>query len=178
MTAPATTDHARPRPEPRPDHDEALEAQARRVHEDLAATDPRTDWSDPDDADVAVAIIGGGQASLSPAFALRRAGVGSVVVLDDQPAHRVGCWDDYARMHTLRSPKHMRGIELDCPSLHVQRWFEARYGAEAWDSIDLVPRLDWHDYLLWYREVLDLPVRHETRVEAVSAPRPRAAPSP
>lgn len=169
MTAPATT-HDRPRPEPREDHEAALAALGDRVREDLAATDPRTSWSDPEDADVAVAIAGGGQAGLATAFALRRAGVGSVTVIDDQPAHRVGCWDDYARMHTLRSPKHMRGIELDCPSLHVQRWFEARYGEDAWESIDLVPRLDWHDYLLWYRQVLELPVRHDTRVEGVSAP--------
>lgn len=151
-----------------PGAEAALADLAARVHEDLEATPVRTDWSTPDDADLAVAIIGGGQAGLATAFALRRAGVGATLVLDDQPAHRAGCWDDYARMHTLRSPKHMRGIELDCPSLHVRRWFEATYGAEAWESIDLVPRLDWHDYLLWYRDVLDLPVRHGARVTSVT----------
>ena len=84
MTAPATT-HDRPRPEPREDHEAALAALGDRVREDLAATDPRTSWSDPEDADVAVAIVGGGPAGRAPALARRRAGVGGGPGLDGPP---------------------------------------------------------------------------------------------
>lgn len=152
----------------------ALDELAARVREDLEATDPKTGWSLPEDgpsgADLSVAVIGGGQAGLGSAFALRRAGVGGVLVFDAAEPGTVGCWADYARMHTLRSPKHMRGIELDCPSLHVRRWYEARHGADAWEGIDLVPRLEWNDYLAWFRDTAGIKVRYGTRVVGVAKP--------
>ncbi|WP_295626512.1 FAD-dependent oxidoreductase [uncultured Corynebacterium sp.] len=121
-------------------------------------------------ADLSVAVIGGGQAGLASAFALRRAGIAGVLVFDAAEPDSVGCWADYARMHTLRSPKHMRGIELDCPSLHVRRWYEARHGADAWEGIDLIPRLEWNDYLAWFRDTAGIEVKYGTRVEGVVKP--------
>ena len=160
-----------------PDADARLDALATRVREDIAATGHTRDWiprthsgEGPEPADLDVLVIGGGQAGLGTAFALSRQRIDRVLVVDDGPEDRVGCWDRYARMHTLRSPKHMRGIEFDVPSLHVRRWFEALYGEEAWAEIDLVPRLDWNDYLRWYRETTGVSVRHHTRVTAVHRP--------
>lgn len=117
-----------------------------------------------------VVIIGAGQAGLGAAFALQRKGIDRVKILEAGDPEHVGCWDRYARMHTLRSPKHMKGIELDVPSLHVQCWFEAKYGKTAWDETNLVPRLDWNEYLQWYREVTDADVDFRTRVTAVLPP--------
>ncbi|MBB1020981.1 NAD(P)/FAD-dependent oxidoreductase [Dietzia sp. E1] len=155
-----------------PDADARLARLAARVREDIETTSHVRDWIPRDDSspDLDVLVIGGGQAGLGTAFALGRQRIDRVLVVDDGPADRVGCWDRYARMHTLRSPKHMRGIEFDVPSLHVRRWFEAVYGEEAWAEIDLVPRLDWNDYLRWYRDITGLTVRHHTRVTAVHRP--------
>ena len=104
------------------------------------------------------------------AFALSRHRIGAVKVLESGPAHEVGCWTRYARMHTLRSPKNMKGIELDIPSLHTGRWFEARYGKAAWEATDLVPREDWNEYLTWYRDVTGADVDFNTTVTAVHKP--------
>ncbi len=63
-------------------------------------------------------------------------------------------------MLTLRSPKDFTGPDMDIPSLTYQAWHEARYGKEAWTELKLIPKDLWADYLLWYRDVLDLPVRN------------------
>ncbi|MBB1024335.1 MULTISPECIES: NAD(P)-binding domain-containing protein [unclassified Dietzia] len=155
-----------------PDAEERLAALRARVHEDIATTSHSRDWipRDPGSSELDVLVIGGGQAGLGTAFALQRQRIDRVLVVDDGPEQQVGCWDRYARMHTLRSPKHMRGIEFDVPSLHVRRWFEAVYGEAAWAAVELVPRLDWNDYLRWYREVTGVRVRHQTRVTAIHRP--------
>lgn len=168
-TSPATAGRS---PRRLADADARLAALTARVREDIATTSHARDWipREPGCAQLDVLVIGGGQAGLGAAFALGRQRIDRVLVVDDGPADRVGCWDRYARMHTLRSPKHMRGIEFDVPSLHVRRWFEAVYGEQAWQEIDLVPRLDWNDYLRWYREAAGIEVRHETQVTAVHRP--------
>lgn len=118
----------------------ALTAQARA---DMALTGHNRDWVPaPADGAYNVLVIGGGQAGLGTAFALSRHRIGAVKVLEAGPPQEAGCWTRYARMHTLRSPKNMKGIELDIPALHTARWFEARYGAEAWAATDLTPRED------------------------------------
>lgn len=155
-----------------PDADARLATLRARVHEDIAATSHARDWIPraPGSTELDVLVIGGGQAGLGTAFALQRQRIDRVLVVDDGPEHEVGCWDRYARMHTLRSPKHMRGIEFDVPSLHVRRWFEAVYGEAAWAAVELIPRLDWNDYLRWYREVTRISVQHRTRVTAIHRP--------
>ena len=145
-----------------------LENQARKEMELLGHNH---DWvPNPGDGVHNVLIIGGGQAGLGAAFALKRHRVDKVKVVDASPADSIGCWAQYARMHTLRSPKNMKGIELDIPSLHTESWFRAKYGDEAWEHTNLVPRLDWHEYLEWYRKVTDADVDANTRVTEVLPP--------
>jgi cation diffusion facilitator CzcD-associated flavoprotein CzcO len=91
-----------------------------------------------------------------------RQGIERFVLLDRAPRGREGPWRSYATMDILRSPKTLTGPDLGLPSLTFRAWFEARSGAAAWDSLGKIGREDWADYLLWYREVLDLPVRNET----------------
>lgn len=100
-----------------------------------------------------VAIIGGGMNGLAAAFALRRLGIGRIRHLDRAEAGREGPWVTYARMRTLRSPKHLTGPALGLPNLTFRAWFEARHGAVAWEGLGRIPRAMWMDYLRWYRRV-------------------------
>lgn len=147
---------------------ETLAAQARA---DMALIGHNHDWV-PAPAEGAwnVLVIGGGQAGLGAAFALSRHRIGGVKVLEAGPPQEAGCWTRYARMHTLRSPKNMKGIELDIPALHTERWFEAKYGAEAWAATDLTPREDWNEYLTWYRKTTGADVDFHTRITGVARP--------
>jgi FAD-dependent urate hydroxylase len=110
-----------------------------------------------------VAIVGAGMAGLALAAALVQRGV-FVVVYDEAPAGMEGPWATTARMETLRSPKQLAGPALGIPSLTFRAWFEAQFGPVAWESLDKIPRLQWMDYLRWYRAVLALPVLNAHRV--------------
>lgn len=115
-----------------------------------------------------VGIIGGGQSGAAYAFALRRAGIGRVTVLDAAPNGALaGVWRTRARMHKLRTPKNLVGPELGLPPLGFQAWFEARHGAEAYAAIDRIPRTAWADYLDWFRSFLGVEVRYGTRVTRI-----------
>src|SRR5581483_1496773 len=107
-----------------------------------------------------VLIIGAGQSGLATAFALQRSQVTNILVLDKAGQGREGPWLTYARMPTLRSPKDYTGPDLDIPSLTYQAWHEASFGEASWRDLDLITREGWADYLLWFRHVLDLPVRN------------------
>jgi cation diffusion facilitator CzcD-associated flavoprotein CzcO len=74
-------------------------------------------------------------------------------------------------MGTLRSPKELTGPALGLPALTFRAWYEAQFGLEAWAALDKIPRLQWADYLRWYRQVLKLDVRNRQRVTDL---RPRA----
>ncbi len=115
-----------------------------------------------------VVIVGGGQSGLALCFALRREGIERILVLDAAPQGQAGPWTTFARMPTLRTPKHIAGPDCGVPSLTPRAWYEARYGAEAWEELRYIPRADWAAYLAWYEQVLALPVRHETRVGAIT----------
>jgi cation diffusion facilitator CzcD-associated flavoprotein CzcO len=117
-----------------------------------------------------VAIIGGGMAGLAACAALKHIGV-RATIFDRAPAGFEGPWATTARMETLRSPKQLTGPALGLPALTFRAFFEAQFGAAAWDALDKIPRLQWMDYLRWYRRVLDLDVRNAHRVLAV---RPQA----
>lgn len=112
----------------------------------------------------AVIVVGGGQSGLAIAATLRREGVDDVLVLDRQPQGCEGVWDTFARMTELRTPKALNGMDFGCPSLSVQRWFEARFGEGAWATIERVPRSAWMEYLRWYRATLGLVVENDTEV--------------
>jgi cation diffusion facilitator CzcD-associated flavoprotein CzcO len=149
---------------------DGLEQLARRVRADLAAiAHPRAAWLTPFPTPSGgtahdVVIVGAGQSGLATAFALQRSQVTNILILDKAPRDREGPWRTYARMHTLRSPKDFTGPDLDIPSLTYQAYHEARFGAEAWAALDLIPKDLWADYLLWYRDVLGLPVRNDCAV--------------
>lgn len=111
-----------------------------------------------------VVIIGAGQAGLTVGLALKREGVSNTLLLDRNPAGYEGPWETFARMEVLRTPKTLVGAELGIPSLSVRSWFEAVYGAAAWEQITWIPRRDWMSYLRWYRTIADLDIRSEVEV--------------
>jgi cation diffusion facilitator CzcD-associated flavoprotein CzcO len=139
-----------------------------RVRDDLAALDHgKPTWVRPRDGVHDVVIVGGGQSGLSAAFGLMRERISNILVIDENPAGYEGPWDTYARMITLRTPKTMTSVDLGIPSLTFRSYWEARAGKAAWDAIDKIPRRDWMDYLRWYRGVLDLPVRNDTKLTRI-----------
>ncbi|KJC56116.1 oxidoreductase [Bradyrhizobium sp. LTSPM299] len=145
----------------------ALEARvrtdlARIAHPDAAWLAPRPGPDGRPALDVLV--IGAGQSGLATAFGLMRSQVTNILVLDKSAAGQEGPWLTYARMHTLRSPKHFTGPDLDIPSLTYQSWHEARFGEDAWQELDLIPRDLWAEYLLWFRRIVDIPVRNGCEV--------------
>ena len=111
-----------------------------------------------------VLIVGGGQSGLAIAFGLTRSRVDNILVLDRAEQGREGPWLTYARMPTLRSPKEFTGPDLDMPCLTYQSWHEAKFGAQSWRDLDLIPREYWAEYLTWYRKVLALPARNGCEV--------------
>ncbi len=128
---------------------------------------PARDWVRPRGDGVRdVVVVGGGQCGLALSFALRRARVTDVAMLEaGTPA---GIWLRFARMHTLRTPKHVTGPELGVPSLSVRAWFEARYGEQAWVALTKIPRGVWQAYLDWLQGVLALPAEAGWRVDGVT----------
>jgi cation diffusion facilitator CzcD-associated flavoprotein CzcO len=111
-----------------------------------------------------VVIVGGGQSGTAIAFGLMREQVLDVLVLDRNPAGQEGPWSTYARMHTLRTPKTITGPDLGIPSLTVRSWYEAKFGVQAWEKLDKIPRDLWHEYLLWVRNTVGIAVRSGAEV--------------
>lgn len=114
-----------------------------------------------------VVVVGGGQSGLGIAFGLLRERVSNILVIDENPQGLEGPWETYARMVTLRTPKHLTSIDLGIPSLTFRSWWEAQHGADGWEAVDKIPRGDWMDYLRWYREVLNLPVMNEVKLKLI-----------
>ncbi|WEJ60150.1 NAD(P)/FAD-dependent oxidoreductase [Devosia sp. FJ2-5-3] len=115
-----------------------------------------------------VAIVGGGMLGLVSCAALRNIGIANVQIFDKAMEGREGPWVTSARMETLRTRKEAAGTALGIPALTFRAWFEAQYGAAAFEEMHLVPRLMWMDYLLWYRRVLDLPVENGSEITAIN----------
>ena len=149
---------------------DALERELARDLELLAY--PRRDWLAPRRTREGVPIldvlvVGAGQGGLAAAAALLRERIANILVVDDHPLDRAGPWLNFARMVTLRTPKHLTGPDLGIPNLTIQRWYEAQHGEGAWERLGLVPKETWAAYLGWYRRVLAIPVRADTLVELV-----------
>ena len=145
----------------------ALEEQARRDLERLNF--PAPSWVLPvraPDGRVAldVLIVGAGMCGQTAAFALMRDGVRNIRIVDRAPKGQEGPWSTYARMETLRSPKHLTGPDLGIPSLTFRAWYEAQYDREAWESLHKPGRLDWLAYLGWVRDLVGIPVENDTEV--------------
>jgi cation diffusion facilitator CzcD-associated flavoprotein CzcO len=158
---------------PLPGAEAALTRLAEAARRDLdTLAHPDADWVLPLPDDGAhrvydVVIIGAGQAGLIVGLALKREGVRNLLLLDRSPTGYEGPWDTFARMEVLRTPKTLVGSELGIPRLSVRAWFEARYGAEAWQAITWIPRRDWMRYLRWYRSIAGLAIRNDILVTGI-----------
>ncbi len=131
----------------------------------LIGPDPQNWVPDRAGIDHNVMVVGGGQTGSAFSFALRRAGIGKVSVIDAaEDEARAGVWLTAARMNLLRTPKSLTGPELGTPAFSFQSWYEARHGREAYAAIDRIPRTDWADYLTWYRQFLGITIRYGTRL--------------
>ncbi len=108
----------------------------------------------------AVVVVGGGQAGLATAFALRREGVHDVTVIDRNPAGEEGPWITFARMLTLRTPKYLTGPDYGIPSLTFRAWFEAQHGEAAWEALQRIPTPMWMEYLVWFRRTTGVVVEN------------------
>lgn len=144
-----------------------------RLKQDLSWLEwPAKSWVPPRESSgqpvTDVVVVGAGMCGLAAAAAIKGLGIASLLVLDKAPAGREGPWVTYARMETLRSPKQLTGPALGLPSLTFRAWYEARFGVEAWGALGKIPRQQWMDYLVWYRRVLDLPVRNEVELVCVT----------
>ena len=115
-----------------------------------------------------VVVIGAGMCGLAATAKLVLTGITNVVAYDAAAAGLEGPWVTFARMETLRSPKMLSGPALGLPQLTFRAWFTAQWGKEAWQALEKIPKDQWMDYLIWYRNVLDLPVRNAVRVTSIS----------
>jgi cation diffusion facilitator CzcD-associated flavoprotein CzcO len=145
-----------------------LPALEQRLAQDLAWLElPAKAWVPPGTVNkqelLDVAVIGAGMAGLAAAASLVNLGI-RARVFDSAPEGFEGPWATTARMETLRSPKQLTGPALGLAALTFRAWFEAQFGTAAWDALDKIPRLQWMDYLRWYRRVMKIDVRNEHRV--------------
>lgn len=142
----------------------ALDQDFRRLnHPPAEWTPPQSDGAGRPVADVA--IIGGGMCGLTAAFALRRLGIARIRHVDRRQPGQEGPWLTYARMQTLRSPKHLTGPAMGLPNLTFRAWWEAQ--GRDWETLDRIERPDWMDYLLWYARVTGADVENEVAVRAI-----------
>lgn len=121
---------------------------------------PRTNIGGAEVLDVAV--IGAGLCGLAALAALSFAGIDNIRAFDRAASGLEGPWVTSARMETLRTRKELAGPALGVPSLTFRAWFEAQFGAPAYDGMELIPREMWMAYMVWYRTVLALPVSNDT----------------
>jgi cation diffusion facilitator CzcD-associated flavoprotein CzcO len=148
----------------------ALEREA--AHQSALSAGEERPWATARDGVRPVVIVGAGQAGLVLARGLRRRGIDDVVVVDSSPAHAAGPWTTYARMHTLRTPKDIAWPTWGTPAISPRAWFEAVYGAAAWDGIRFFPTVAWQGFLQWYRSVSGIVVASSTRVRALETAGP------
>ncbi|PKG24218.1 NAD(P)-binding domain-containing protein [Niallia nealsonii] len=150
----------------------SLDALNKRVKTDLAYLNfGGPDWvrpiQHPEGHVYDVVIVGGGQSGLGIAFGLLRERISNILIIDENKEGLEGPWETYARMVTLRTPKHLTSIDLGVPSLTFRSFWEAQTGIEGWEKVDKIPKGDWMNYLRWYRKVLQLPVINEVTLNDI-----------
>jgi len=157
-------------------HSPGLDELERTARHDLARLNyPPANWvparTGPDGQPVLdVLIVGAGMCGQTVGWGLLREGIRNIRVIERNTHGHEGPWNTTARMPILRSPKHLTGPDLGVPSLTFRAWYEAQHGAEGWEKLYKIPRLDWLSYLLWVRKVVDLKVENGVsllRVEPV-----------
>jgi cation diffusion facilitator CzcD-associated flavoprotein CzcO len=159
-----------------PRNSEALAELARAARADLARLNvPPANWvppsSGPDGSPVLdVLVAGAGMCGQTAAQALLREGVANLRVIDRAARGEEGPWGTYARMLTLRSPKHLTGPDLGVPALTFRAWYEAQHGEAGWSALHKIGRLDWRDYLLWVRDTVGLTVENGVTLASVGDP--------
>lgn len=152
---------------------DALARLARDARADLARLNfPPPNWVPPASGPCGepvldVLVVGAGMCGQTAAYALLREGIANLRVVDRAARGEEGPWGTYARMVTLRSPKHLTGPDLGVPSLTFRAWYEAQHGDAGWAALHKVGRLDWRDYLLWVRDTVGLRVDNGVALEAV-----------
>lgn len=109
-----------------------------------------------------VAVIGAGLCGLTALASLLFAGIDNIRAFDRAPSGLEGPWVTSARMETLRTRKELAGPALGVPSLTFRAWFEAQFSTRAYEEMQLIPREAWMAYMVWYRNVLALPVSNDT----------------
>ena len=152
---------------------QGLKALENEVKRDLQRLNwPAPDWVLPsvrsDGAPILDAlVIGGGMCGQTAAFALLREGVRNFRIVERKEAGLEGPWATFARMDTLRSPKHLTSPDLGVPSLTFRAWHEAQHGAGGWNALYKIPRLEWAEYLQWVRNILGLPIENLTEASSL-----------
>jgi cation diffusion facilitator CzcD-associated flavoprotein CzcO len=149
---------------------DSLSALARRELSQLNL--PRANWvlpaNGPDGKPMLdVLIAGGGMCGQTAAFALMAEGVRHIRCLDRAPFGLEGPWATFARMETLRSPKHLTGPDLGVPSLTYRAWHEAKFGTPHWQALHKIDRLEWAKYLLWVRETAGIQIENGIEVQSL-----------
>jgi cation diffusion facilitator CzcD-associated flavoprotein CzcO len=141
-----------------------LTARARRAI--ALVSRPIPNWVPETGVDHDVVIIGGGQSGLSVGLGLRRAGISNFALFDEAEAGWTN-WTKIARMETLRTPKTITGLEQGIAELTFEAFYDAQHGEGAFTRLGKIPTRDWSDYVDWFREVVDIPVRWEIRLTDV-----------
>jgi cation diffusion facilitator CzcD-associated flavoprotein CzcO len=121
-----------------------------------------------------VVIAGGGQSGLSVAWALQRDGIDNILVTDASGPGLEGPWATFARMPTLRTPKGPTGVEAGLAGMTVRDWYEAAFGADAWDRIALIPTGCWMEYLRWMRRITGVNFHNHMTLLSILSGGPRA----
>lgn len=149
---------------------DALPAYTAHVRDLFGST--ATPWVRETGTDHDVLVVGAGQAGLGVGFALQRFGISRVSVIDAAAPGEKGVWRSIARMRRLRTPKIWPDPEFGFPELSFRSWFTRLHGPTAYENLGRIPRTTWADYVDWIEQVVDLAVRHRTRLVGVE-PGPR-----
>jgi len=145
-----------------------LQQLALRARAEIAALAyPAQGWVQPRAGFRDVAIVGGGQSALGIAFGLKRLGIADTVCLERAARGHAGPWLGYARMATLRTPKDLVGLEYGHAALGFRAWYEAQFGASAWQGLERIARVHWAAYLDWYADVTEPEIRYATSVARI-----------
>ena len=114
-----------------------------------------------------VLIVGAGMCGLTASFALKRLGLMRQRLIDRATAGQEGPWLTFARMDRLRSPKHLAGPAMGLANLTFRAWYEAQYGAQAWEALGRISRAMWAEYLAWYGRATGACVENDVTLQRI-----------
>lgn len=139
------------------------------IQSDLAKINyPPAPWTVEQPNTLDVAIIGGGMAGMAAAFALQKEKISNIKIFDENLPDQEGAWIKSARMESLQSGNRWMGPAFDIPSLSYQTWYESIYGIKAFEELqNSCPTSSWHEYLCFYRKVLNLPIENRMHLTSL-----------